>query len=231
MGVFVNVFLISITIYSESIYFLLISFIMRRSLLAIIILPSFFFAACQTMSPSIPQEPKEGVEEVTSIFTGTKKNIDSTKSSITFIGKSDIVDHPGSFGTFTATMNLDTAQPAKFEKATVAISIDMQSIQTDSDGLRGHLLRADFFDAEQYPQALFSSTNIVRKDTGSYAITGNLTLKGKTATATFDALLNDEQLTAHYDLPREEFGIGNNRYGKKILAPLIPVEVKMVFQE
>jgi len=47
----------------------------------------------------------------------------------------------------------------------------------------------------------------------------------------FDAEITDAALTAHYDLPRQEFGIGNDSYGDKLLDPLVPVDVKLVFLE
>ena len=52
--------------------------------------------------------------------------------------------------------------------------------------LDAHLKRADFFEAEKYPTATFTSTRIVARGTGA-TITGNLTLKGVTKPVTLAA--------------------------------------------
>ncbi|MET9972677.1 YceI family protein, partial [Streptomyces sp. NPDC006356] len=53
----------------------------------------------------------------------------------------------------------------------------IDSINTNNDRRETHLKSADYFDAEKYPTATFTSTR-VRADGDKYAIDGDFTLKG-----------------------------------------------------
>ncbi|MBM3231344.1 YceI family protein, partial [Candidatus Peregrinibacteria bacterium] len=66
--------------------------------------------------------------------------------TITFVGKSSIVDHPGHFMKFT----IATTPAAAFEETSITATIDLTSVMTDSQGLDGHLQREDFFNTAVY---------------------------------------------------------------------------------
>ena len=100
--------------------------------------------------------------------------IDADKVVVNFALKKE-----GTKGTFTgvdANIDFDAADPSKSSiKATVKVkSIDTQNKQRD-----GHLLTADFFDAEKYPTIIFASNEIVKTDKGFLA-KGKLTMKDQT---------------------------------------------------
>lgn len=186
--------------------------------------------ACQTSS--LTAEQQAHLPEDADTFTGASSmEIDETRSSVSFTGKSNIINHEGKFNAYDIEIDLDEADPSNFEQATITAVIDIASVETDSGGLDGHLKRADFFDAEQFPQATFTSTQIVSTGENTYDITGDLTIKGTTKTVTFNAELTESYLAAHYDLPREDFGIGNDSYGEKLLEPIVPVDIRLVFAE
>jgi polyisoprenoid-binding protein YceI len=91
-----------------------------------------------------------------------------------------------------------------------SFTMDMNSIVVEdlepgemNDKLRGHLLSADFFEVETYPQATFVITEVKAIDGASidksaekgdlvptHAISGNLTMKGITKNITFNAKVN-----------------------------------------
>ena len=185
--------------------------------------------ACSTSS--LTDSEKAPVPETTTEFSGTVKTIDKSRSAISFVGKSNIVNHESKFNDYSAEVTLDPAEPANLEKASVKAEIDLTSAETDAKGLDGHLKREDFFNVDVHPKATFVSTGIVRKEGNTYTISGDLTIKGVTKTITLDAEITDDYLTAEYNLPREEFGIGNNSYGQKLLEPMVPVTIKLVFAE
>jgi hypothetical protein len=100
--------------------------------------------------------------------------------------------------------------------------IDMNSIanedlkEEDGNGkLIGHLKSPDFFDTEKFPTASFEITKISEAPAGgdyNTILDGNLTLKGITKPATFNAnvKLKDGELsiaTEPKDINRDEFGI------------------------
>jgi polyisoprenoid-binding protein YceI len=185
-------------------------------------------AACETSS--LTETEKAPVPETTMAFSGTPKEVDRSQSVISFTGKSDVINHEGKFNDYTATITLDSSEPANLEKAKIAGEISIASVEVDAGGLQGHLMKDDFFSVESHPKATFTSSRIVHKEGNMYDITGDLTVKGVTKTVTITAEITDQYLKAHYDFPRQEFGIGNDTYGKKLLEPMVPVEVKLVFK-
>jgi len=163
-------------------------------------------------------------------FSGTRTRMDTARSTLTFTGGSTIIDHQGRFGTFAVTLEPDAADPVNVEKTSVSMSVDIASIQTDTNRLTTHLLTPEFFDAAQFPQATFRSTSIQSLGGNTYAITGDLIIKGTTKSVTLDATVTDDGITASFDLPRRDFGIGNDVYGEKILDALVPVEAHVIFE-
>ena len=86
----------------------------------------------------------------------------------------------GAFTSFEGTATVDTANPANSK---VELAIDVPSIETGVADRDGHLRSGDFFDAENFPQITFSSTNVER-DGDEWAITGDLTIKDVTKPVT-----------------------------------------------
>jgi polyisoprenoid-binding protein YceI len=93
---------------------------------------------------------------------------------------------------------------------------DVASITVDEPNFKGHLLTADFFDAEAPPTVTFRSTDIRVAADGSAEVDGELTIRGTTksvtATGTYaagaDPYGNERvafELTAKVD--RREFGL------------------------
>lgn len=202
---------------------------MRKIAFLPVALSVLTLAACQTSS--LTDAEKAQVVETDVAFSGELKAIDAEQSVISFIGGSDILDHEGKFTRYTASVDLDDAEPANLEKASITAEIDLTSAVTDAPGLDGHLQKADFFNTASGSVATFTSTEIVAKGDNMFDITGDLTLKGQTKSVTFPAEITDEYLVATYDFPREEFGVGNDSYGQKILDKTVPVTVKLVFQK
>jgi polyisoprenoid-binding protein YceI len=63
--------------------------------------------------------------------------------------------------------------------ASVRAEIAVASVNTRNEQRDAHLRAADFFDAEKFPTATFSSTG-VRQDGDRYVVDGDFTLKGVT---------------------------------------------------
>lgn len=131
--------------------------------------------------------------------------------------KSDNTSH---IGTLKFESGEVTVKDGKLESGQFVI--DMTSIANedlkDSEGnakLIGHLKSADFFDIEKFPTASYEITKISEAPAGSdynTVLDGNLTLKGITKPATFNAnvKIKDGELsiaTEPKDINRDEFGI------------------------
>lgn len=185
-------------------------------------------SACQTSSLS--ETEKTPVATVSTSFTGQRTTVDFSKSVIAFTGKSSIINHQGKWTSYGVEITTDPAEPSNLEKATIAVAINLTSVETDSDGLSRHLMKTDFFDTETYPNASFVTQSIRKIGNNQYVLAGDLTMKGKTKPISMNAEITDTYLVTSFDVPRKDFGIGNDTYGEKLLSPLVPVEVKFIFE-
>lgn len=74
-----------------------------------------------------------------------------------------------------------------FSDASIEVTINVSSIDTDNENRDKHLLSPDFFDAEKYPQIIFKSTKIEKVGENKYKLFGNLTMHGVTKEIALDA--------------------------------------------
>ena len=117
--------------------------------------------------------------ELTGTFT-----IDPTHSRIGFVARHAMVTKVrGSFTEFSGSATLDAANPsASSAEVTIAVaSIDTANAQRDE-----HLRANDFFDAPTYPEITFRSTGVEVLGADSFALTGDLTIKGTTKPVTVE---------------------------------------------
>ncbi len=101
-------------------------------------------------------------------------NIDRSHSSVTFTVRHFFTPVTGKFGTFTIDMNFDPATPAS---GAITAEIDVNSIDTGSEGRDRHLRNPDFFEVEKYPKMSFKSTSITNTGENAFVLTGQLTVK------------------------------------------------------
>lgn len=114
---------------------------------------------------------------------------------------------------------------------------DMNSINEESERLVGHLKSDDFFSVEKYPTAELTITKVGKGKSGAAEVTADLTIKGKTETVTFPALLKidgDNLLaTAELTFDRSKFDVryGSNSFfdnlGDKAIKNEIVISVKL----
>ncbi|MFC0449337.1 YceI family protein [Rhodococcus jostii] len=101
--------------------------------------------------------------------------IDSVHSTVGFSVRHLMVSKVrGTFNDFTGAITV-----AEDGTATVTADIQVASIDTKNTDRDAHIKSADFFDAEQYPTATFTST-AVRAKGDDYVVEGEFTLHGVT---------------------------------------------------
>ncbi len=114
----------------------------------------------------------------------TKWILDSTHSELGFkIKHLMITNVSGAFKNFSAEVNTEDED---FSIATINLSAAIASITTNNEQRDAHLLAADFFEADQYPSLTFRSTKIEKKDSDTFKLVGDLTLKGITKPVTLN---------------------------------------------
>jgi polyisoprenoid-binding protein YceI len=123
------------------------------------------------------------------------------------------------------------------ETSSIEVTASTDSINTGNSWRDGHLVAADFFDVERFPEMKFRSTSI-RADGEGYTLTGDLTIKDITKQVVFDLAFNgtnvfpNDKLThagflATTIVRRSEFDIGfgvpiaSDEVGIRIDAQLI----------
>jgi polyisoprenoid-binding protein YceI len=108
--------------------------------------------------------------------------VDPAHSSIGFTARHLMVTKVrGRFSDFAGTITVGADPLASSVEAVAQVA----SITTGDASRDGHLLSADFFDAEHHPELTLRSTGISRRG-ADYVLHGELTIKGVTRPVDFD---------------------------------------------
>jgi polyisoprenoid-binding protein YceI len=142
--------------------------------------------------------------------------VDVGRSEIGWVGKSIDDAHRGKIQLDSAVVQVQDGTVRS-----ILVVADMRRISvediTDPEGNRefvDHITNADFFEVDKYAKARFVSTNVERVADGSYAVTGDLTIKGVTRPVSFTAKPSADggSLQATLEIDRTAYGIV---YGSK----------------
>lgn len=111
---------------------------------------------------------------------------DKAHSSVRFSVKHLVVsESEGYFKSFDGSM--EHTKP-DFSDAKIRFTVDVNSIDTDSEKRDAHLKSEDFFNVAQYPVISFVSTSFKPGNRKKYKLYGNLTLRGITRPIVFDVV-------------------------------------------
>jgi polyisoprenoid-binding protein YceI len=114
----------------------------------------------------------------------TTWNLDTTHTDVIFAAKHMMVTTVrGKFGTVSGSLQLDPENPTDGRGS---FTIAAASLNTGVEQRDGHLRGADFFDVERYPEITFVSTSVTARGGSSYAVVGDLTIRGTTRPVTLD---------------------------------------------
>jgi polyisoprenoid-binding protein YceI len=144
-------------------------------------------------------------------------------TTVGFVGTKPDGKHEGGFKKVTGSATVTDGDPTKLA---LDVLIDTDSLWSDDPKLTGHLKAPDFFDVKTNPTAKFVSTK-VEKTADGYAITGDLTLNGKTKAVQFPAKISTAggiMIDAGFLLDRTQFGM---TYGKGKIDDNVAVTVKV----
>lgn len=92
----------------------------------------------------------------------------------------------GRFNEFTGEFSYDAENPAA---SSVSVSIDAGSVDSNHAERDKHLRAEDFLYVDEFPQATFTSKQVVFEGDGEAEIIGDLTLRGVTREVTLEAEL------------------------------------------
>ncbi len=145
-------------------------------------------------------------------------------TKVEFVGTKPGGKHTGGFAKLDGKAVVDGTDPASLK---IEVTIETDSLYSDDAKLTAHLKAPDFFSVKDFPKATFKSTK-VEKTAAGYAVTGDLTLLGKTkavtmpaaVTATADALT----LKSEFRINKTEWGM---TYGKGKIDDEVTLKVSV----
>jgi polyisoprenoid-binding protein YceI len=119
----------------------------------------------------------------------------------------------GNFKRFTGVLDFDPAKPAA---ARATLAIDLASIDAGSDEANDEVAGKLWFNTKQFPTARFVATSVKPLGNNRFAVTGNMTIKGRThvvsTPATFSQANGNAVLDGGFVLRRADYGIGEGMW-------------------
>lgn len=104
--------------------------------------------------------------------------VDKTHSTVVFrIQRNGGAPFYGVFGEIDGNFNIDHEDPTK---STIDVKIPVASVNSNNAGRDKHLKNADFFSADEFPNATFKATKFTKTGDKQYDVTGDFTLRGTT---------------------------------------------------
>lgn len=162
-------------------------------------------------------------------------SVDQAHSTVEFVARHLMVTKVrGRFSDYDASITI-AERP---EDSRVDVTIRAASITTGDTARDGHLVSADFLDAEQYPTIAFASKSVRPTGPSTWNVAGDLTVHGVTKPVTltveFGGVATDPWdntkafFSASTDFDRESFGLTWNQplagggvlVGKKVRVEL-----------
>lgn len=162
--------------------------------------------------------------------------IDPAASTVVYLGKKVTGEHKGEVKIQEGTLSFDGKS---FKGAD--FTIDMTTINntdlTDQEYNKkfvDHMNSADFFDTAAHKTAKFVTTKVAKTKGDTYKVTGNLTIKGKTHPATFEANVTKDAATAVVLFDRTKYDVkyGSGKFfqglGDKMINDEVQLTVKLL---
>ena len=151
---------------------------------------------------------------VTFSFTtieGEKKEIKTENSTVTWKGYKVTGSHYGTVNLKSGFLTFDEGKLTGGEFEVDMTSIVVGDLEGEYKGkLEGHLKSDDFFGIEKFPTATLVFNKVKSTGKNAYEVSGDLTVKGKTAPVKFELSVYGNKATANVKIDRTTYDI---RYG------------------
>lgn len=139
--------------------------------------------------------------------------VDHDASTIRFEAIDGGKPFSGKFDRFAIQIKMNPEDPVG---GAIMALIDIASVDASSNERTGALPSKEWFDTARFPIAEFSSENITRLADGSYAATGNLSIKGLSKEIVLPFTLSQDGETAlanaSVTLSRTDFNVGEGNF-------------------
>lgn len=139
------------------------------------------------------------------------KEIDVRDSRVLWKGRKITGSHTGKIELKDGQFSLEDGELTGGEFVMDMKSITVTDLSGDSkDQLEGHLKNDDFFGVDQHPTSRLVFTSVEKKDSNSYGVVGDLTIKNETHPVIFDLELNENSASTKLNIDRSKYNV---RYG------------------
>ncbi|RLD64724.1 MAG: YceI family protein [Bacteroidetes bacterium] len=172
----------------------------------------------------------------TQVMFAQKVEVNTKASSIEWLGKKITGQHEGNIqiksGYFDLADDKITAGNFLIDMTTITNS-DIESKQYNKK-LVGHLKSDDFFGVEKHPTAKFVVTQSTKFSDRKATITGDITIKEKTESISFEVVRSGKEYKAKIEIDRSKFDIkyGSTSFfddlGDKAIYDIFTLDVKLV---
>ena len=139
---------------------------------------------------------------------GDKKEIKTDKSKVVWKGYKVTGSHEGNISIESGHLQFDNDKLVGGAFVIDMSTITVTDLQGDYKGkLEGHLKSDDFFSVTAHPTATLILNKVTPSGKNAYAVTGDLTIKGKTNSISFTMSIYGNKATASLKIDRTKFGI------------------------
>ncbi|NNC50475.1 MAG: YceI family protein [Flaviramulus sp.] len=144
-------------------------------------------------------------------FSKEKKEINTENSQVVWKGYKVTGSHEGTIAIESGSLVFDEDKLTGGEFVIDMTTINTTDLQGEYKGkLDGHLKSDDFFGVANHPKATLVFENVTPTGKNSYAVTGDLTIKGNTNPVSFTISVYGSKATASLKVDRSKFDV---RYG------------------
>ena len=164
---------------------------------------------------------------------GATTNVVKEKSKIEFVAAKVTRDHTGQFRNFDGSLEYAGTQPSR-----ISFDIDLNSVETDTEKLTGHLKTPDFFDVAKYPKATFVSTAITPAPAGApngatHELKGTLDLHGVKKEVTIPVVAQQTaegvRTTSEFTINRHDWGISYKGAADDLIKDNVLIKLDLMF--
>ncbi|MDC1197334.1 YceI family protein [uncultured Algibacter sp.] len=140
-----------------------------------------------------------------------KKEIKTDKSEVVWKGYKVTGSHEGTIAIQSGSLTFEDEKLTGGEIVINMTTINTTDLEGEYKGkLDGHLKSDDFFGVANYPTATLVFKDVTASGKNAYAVSGELTIKGKTNPVTFTISIYGSKATASLKVDRTEYDV---RYG------------------
>jgi len=170
------------------------------------------------------------------VLFGQKVEVNPKASSVEWHGKKIGTNHDGNIQLKSGFIELKDNQivEGKFVMDMTTITNNDLKNEGYNQKLVGHLKSDDFFGVEKYPTAHFIVTKSSKFSNGKATITGDITIKGKTESISFDVVRSGEVYTSSVEIDRSKFDVRYDsssffkNLGDKAIDDIFTLDIKLV---